>query len=152
MTFERTTDYELIKKIVSHPKVYPYVSDDHSPAPQDWKPIENDVVWYVLVKDGGEILGMWIFIPETQVCWKVHTCLLPNAYGERARKAAKLMAQWIWENTTCLRIVTDVPKYNRLAYHFARAAGMQEFGLNPRSYMKSGILHDQILLGMSKCQ
>jgi len=152
VTFERTRDYALVKSIITHPAVYPYVSDDYSPAPKDFKPFEHDALWYVLVKDGEELLGLWMFSPESEICWKVHTCLLPNAYGERAKLAAKQMAKWIWDHTACLRIVTDVPEYNRLAYHFAKKAGMTEYGRNPKSYMKSGILYDQILLGVSKCQ
>jgi len=153
MTFERTTDYALIKRIVTDKSVYPFVSDDYSPAPKDYEPIKSDAVWHVLVRDGEEVLGLWIIIPQNAVCWEIHTCLLPNAYGERAKRAGKQVVQWIWDNTTCLRLVTNVPEYNRLAHKFAKAAGMIEYGRNPKSYMKTQILHDQILLGMSKpCQ
>jgi len=152
MTFERTKDYELVRQIVTHPDIYPFVSDDYSPAPNDYKPFESDSIWYVLAKDGDELLGMWSFVPDNAICWQVHTCLLPTAGGKRAKRAAKEMAEWIWQNTTCLRLVTNVPDYNRQASIFARWAGMVEFGRNPKSYMKTGILHDQILLGISKCQ
>ena len=150
MTFERTTDYGLVKKIATHPEVYPFITDDYSAAPSEYRPFESDSIWYVLAKDGEEILGMWTFIPENAICWQVHTCLLPTAGGSRAKKAAKEMAEWIWKNTTCLRLVTNVPAYNRKASIFSRWAGMSEFGRNPKSYMKTGILHDQILLGISR--
>jgi RimJ/RimL family protein N-acetyltransferase len=149
LTFERTKDYALVKEIATHPAIYPFISDDYSPSPNDFKPFEDDAIWYVLVKDGDELLGMWMFAPENAICWQVHTCLLPNAYGKRAKQAALEMANWIWTNTTCLRLITSVPEYNRQASIFARWAGMEEYGRNPESYMKTGILHDQILLGMS---
>lgn len=148
MTFERTTDYALVREIATHPRVFPFISDDYTPA--DWKPIESEAVWYVLVRYGEELLGMWTFTPQNAICWEVHTCLLPNSWGEKAKVAAREMAEWIWANTGCLRLITNVPEYNRLALKFAKEAGMEEFGRNPKSYMKTGILHDQILLGMSK--
>jgi RimJ/RimL family protein N-acetyltransferase len=150
VTFERSRDWDLIKSIVTHPKVYPHVSDDFSPSPGFWEPIESEQVWYVTVRDGCELLGLWAFIPENHICWKVHTCLLPIAYGQRAARAAKEMARWVWENTPCLRLITDVPAYNLLAHRFAERAGMVEFGVNPASYQKNGVLYDQIMLGMSR--
>ena len=150
LNFERSQDYTLIRQIITHPAIWPHVSDDYTPKPEEWKPAENDSVWYVLVYDGGELLGLWTFIPETAICWKVHTCLLPCAWGYRSRIAARQMAEWIFANTACLRIITDVPEYNRHALKFAKDAGMHEFGYNAASYMKNGILHGQHLLGISK--
>lgn len=149
---ERTTDVELIKRVVTDPAVYPHASDDYSPSPAAWEPLVDDCIWYVKASDGDELLGLWMFHPENAICWKVHTCLLPNAYGARAKVAAKMMAEWLWDHTPCQRLVTDVPAFNRLAFHFARRAGMEQFGVNPKSFMKNGQLHDQILLGMSRSE
>jgi len=150
VTFKETRDWELIKDIVTHPKIYPYVSDDFSPAPEQWEPIDSAVAHYVVIRDGDDLLGLWAFYEHTPIVWNVHTCLLPAAYGQRARRAAKEMAAWIWANTKCLRLTTEVPERNRLALHFARDAGMAEYGFNPASYMKNQQLCGVHLLGMSK--
>ena len=150
ISFERSFDYGQIKSIITHQRIYPFVSDDFSPAPADYRPLESEKVWHVLVKDDAEVLGLWILVPENEICWKIHTCLLPNSWGERAKQAAKLLAKWIWENTPCLRVITDVPEYNRVALKFAKEAGLAEFGVNEESFMKNGELHDQIMLGISK--
>ena len=150
ISFERTTDWPLVKKIVTHPMIYPHMSDDFAPAAEAWKPIQDESFWYVLVREEKELLGLWILHPENAICWKIHTCLLPSAHGEKARAAVKYFANWVWENTPCHRVNTDVPIYNRLAYRFAKRAGMTEYGLNPRSWMKNGRLHHQIMLGISR--
>lgn len=150
MKFERTENWELIKKIVTHPRIYPAVSDDFSPKAEDWEPIKDENAWYVVVGDGEEMLGLWALFPENRICWKVHTCLLPKAYGERAKVAAGEGSAWVWANTPCLRLITDVPIFNRLALKFALYAGFTQFGVNPKSYMKYGKLHDVIMLGISK--
>jgi RimJ/RimL family protein N-acetyltransferase len=149
-TFERSEDWELIKKIVTHRRVYPAVSDDFSPPADKWEPVKHAEAWYVIARDGEETLGLWALFPDNRICWKVHTCLLPKAYGERAKIAVREAIAWVWANTPCLRVVTDVPEYNRLALKFALDAGLTQFGLNPKAYMKDGKLHDVIMLGISK--
>jgi len=148
--FERSSDYELIRSIMTHPRIYDKIADDSSPAPADYHPPEHEAIWYVMVRDAGELLGLWMFCPQNAVCWEVHTCLLPAAWGDRGQAAARLLPEWIWENTCCRRIITNVPTTNRLALHFALKAGMRMFGVNPRSYLKRGVLCDQIMLGISQ--
>lgn len=149
MTFERSKDWQAIKTIVTHARVYPHITDDFSPARDKWEPLTNGAVEYILVRDKDEVLGLWAF-EVGSVCWRVHTCLLPCAWGKRGIEAAEQMAQWIWTNTPCLRIITEVPSYNTLAFRFATSAGMERYGVNPQSYMKNGKLWDVSLLGISK--
>ena len=150
MSVERSMNSELIKAIATHPSVYPFISDDFSPSPEQWQPVINEDSLYLVFRDGETALGMFALFPENRVCWKVHTCFLPVGYGESAKQAAQICQQWMWENTPCVRIVTDVPEYNAIAHRFARAAGLTEYGRNPRSYLKNGKLWDVILLGISR--
>jgi len=150
INFSESKDWETIRNIVTNQKIYPYVSDDFSPAPENYQPIQQEQAHYVLVRDGDELLGLWAFCEHTHICWQVHTCLLPIAYGERARIAAREMAEWIWNNTYCLRVITEIPEYNRLALRFARQSGMIDFGFNHACYLKHGVLYGVYLLGMSR--
>ena len=150
MTFERTRDYELIRSIMSHRRIYPFITDDLCPAVEDFRPAHSDAIWYMLAKDEGDLLGMWIFVPQNGICWEVHTCLLPVGWGERGARAARELAGWVWQHTECRRIITNVPECNRLALRFAMRAGMETFGRNKQSFLKSGKVHDQIMLGLSR--
>lgn len=150
MRFERTTDYTLVREIMTHPRLYPWLADDLAPAREELQPVQHPAIWYVLVFDGEELLGLWMFSPQNSICWDVHTCLLPGHGFRRARQAAREMAEWIWEHTPCRRIVTSVPSDNPAALRFAEAAGMRRYGVNERSWLKGGELLDQVLLGMSK--
>lgn len=140
----------LVRQIMITEPNYRMSSDDGSPAVEDFMPPDHPSLWYVLAYRGDLLLGMWAFLPENSVSWDVHTRLLPVAYGRWGLAAAKELAKWIWENTPCRRITTKVPSFNRLALAFAKKAGMVEMGVNPKSFLKGGVLYDQILLGMSK--
>lgn len=150
MTFERTFNWETVKAIMTHPKIWPHITDDFAVKVEVFEPITHPSAWYVLVKDGEELLGLFALYPENHICWKVHTCLLPNAWGKRAKQAAREGVQWVFNNTECLRLITDVPEYNALALRFANMGGMEPFGVNHKSYQKDGKLHDVTMLGISK--
>lgn len=136
---------------MTHSRVYPHISDDYSPNSANYRPFEDESLWYVLVtSDDGELLGLFLFVPQNAINWEVHTCLLPKAWGPIARKAGRGMAEWVWANTLCHRITTSVPESNRLALQFALACGMTIFGRNEKSILKGGRLQDQVLLGISR--
>ena len=150
MTIERTHDMPLVRSVITHEKIWPMVADDLAGAREDFIPLDHPATCYLSARDGDHLLGIWMLNPENSVTWDVHTCLLPSAWGALAIKAACHAIQWVWDNTPCRRLVTKVPVFNRLALRFARMAGMVEYGRNPRSFLKNGELHDQILLGISK--
>jgi len=150
LQFERTHDMMLAREILTHPKIWPWITDDSSPAPELFHPVDAEAYHYLVVRDVTELLGLFLFSPQTSVCWEVHTCLLPSAWGPRAAQAAREAQGWIWLETRCRRIVTAVPIYNRLALRFALAAGMTQYGRDPLSFERGGRLWDRILLGVSK--
>jgi RimJ/RimL family protein N-acetyltransferase len=150
ITFEPTHDLALIRSIFVHPRVWPYISDDGSPAVENFQPIDHAGVLYLLAFDGETLLGLWMFVQQNAVTVEVHTALLPGHGYRRGREAARGAAEWIWAHTKCQRIFTNVPACNRIARKFAEAAGMTEFGTNFKSYLKNKVLQDQTLLGISR--
>jgi RimJ/RimL family protein N-acetyltransferase len=150
VVIERTKDWELIKRIVTDKSVYSKVSDDESPAAKDWQPSQHEQAYYLLVKNGIDELGIFYVAPQNGVTYQVHTCLLPHAYGPKAAVAAKELLDWVFENTNCERLVTEIPEYNSLALRFALKAGMEKYGYNPKSFKKDGVLHGVMMLGISK--
>lgn len=149
MQIVRTTDIELIRQAMTHPKIYPHVSDDGSPAPEDYEPPLSDVMYFLAAYYAGQFLGVFLFHPHNHVCYEVHTCLLPDAWG-MAEVCGKAAVAWMFANTPCQRVITNVPANNRLALRLSKAVGLEQFGLNERSFLKEGVLRDQIMLGISK--
>lgn len=148
---QRLTSAELIAGTIGHPRVYPQSADDFSPAPEQLPALTNpNAALYLGAFDGPEYLGLFVVEQRNGILFEVHTCLLPTAWGERAVECAKRCARWIFDNTTCRRIVTSVPDGNLLALRLAKAAGMVEYGISPRSIQRGGRLLDQRLLGIDK--
>lgn len=149
MTFERTTDYDLIRRVFTHPAVYRHLGDDFSPAAADFAVNEHPDIWYVIARDELGVLGVITFIPQSRILWEMHLCLLPDAWGSRAAKMGDSLYQWVWTNTPCRRITGAIPATNRLAIRWARVSGMEQYGTNPRAFRKGGRLIDLVLMGIS---
>lgn len=150
VTYERTTDWNLIKEIVTHPRLYTWATDDFSPPASEFEPNNDPRIWYLIVwSDSDHRLGLLTFLGQSTVLWEVHCCLLPSCWG-RSAEALTGAFDWIFGNTSAQRIVATIPIYNRLALKLAEAADMKLYGANPKSFMKNGELHDTLLFGISK--
>lgn len=153
MRIERTYDMELVRRITVDPAVYPYVSDDGSPEPEDFEPVESDVIYYLLVLDNDEnVLGLFLVHPHNTILYEIHTCLLATCRGSKADEAAQKVLAWIFENIPCHKLMTHVPEHNRSALHFAERAGLKREGINAQSFLKNGEICDQFLLGITRTE
>lgn len=152
MRIERTKDRDFVNSVIRHPKIYPHVSQDFSPAPEkfDCAPMiaAEGILFLAPVFDSGPG-GVFMVHPHTHIVHEVHTCILPEYWGRSAEAGAGLI-RWVFEHTPCLKLITHVPVNNRLAYKLARTVGMVDEGRLTRSYLKNGVLLDQIILAISK--
>lgn len=154
MTYRRLdaailADAELILSAITHPAIYRHVVDDLGPKREDFAVMPSPDVWYMGAFEHDLFMGVFAFFPQNSVCWEVHTCLLPHAWGSSVA-IARDMAAWVFSNTPCMRIITSVPDLNRLALRLAESVGFKRYGVNERSWLKDKQLRDQIVLGLSK--
>lgn len=143
-------DVGLITETICHPRIWPSVSDDGSGLPEQFAPQLSDSIIYLGMFESSRFIGLFMLHPHNTICWEVHTCLLPEAWGKTANLCAELCIEWIFDNTACQRLITNVPAGNSLAKRLASSVGMQVFGTNPKSFLKNGVALDQIMLGISK--
>lgn len=146
---ERLHDRALIAETLAHHRVYPWISDDASPGPEYVGDAISDSALY-LGAFSDEYLGLFMVHAHNGALYEVHTCLLPAAWGSRAARAAQALIAWVFDNTPCQRLITNVPDDNPLALRFAERAGLVLYGTNPRSILRGGVLRDQAMLGINK--
>jgi len=146
----RSRDYKAIRDLVTDPAVFPFVADDFVPRPELWEPPESDLIHYLLASDDQSCFGFAVFMPRTHTCYEAHIGFLPRSYGAIAIAAFKEMLDWMWANTTAVRIVGEIAQENRKAIKFAVGAGFEPYGVNSKSILRDGVLHDQLCLGISR--
>jgi RimJ/RimL family protein N-acetyltransferase len=149
ISLEPSRDFVLIRSILTDPRIYGHVACDSCPSPRDFHIQEDTPHLFVLLRVGGKPQGVWMF-EKRGTEYEVHTALKREAYGGVAHEGALRMAEWLWNNTDCERLTTRVPVQNRLALAFAKAAGMKEYGISEKSFLKNRIMHDQVLLALDR--
>ncbi len=142
----RTRDMHIVRDIMLHPKVWPYLHDD---GLDDFHPTDEEHIYWMLVRDESPA-GVFMVYAHNSICYEMHTAILPRIWGSEAAHAAQLLLAWAFSEMPCQKMITSVPSYNRMALRFAKQGGMTVEGTNRFSYLKNGVLHDQILLGITK--
>jgi RimJ/RimL family protein N-acetyltransferase len=149
MTFAPTRDFTLVKSTLTHDSQMRMSSEDATDA-ASWEPNEDPRLLYLAVRDGGQLLGIFTFVPQNAICFEIHAAVLPLAWGHRSRQALRGALEFAWRETPARRVVASIPAYNRLAIALGRSAGMTQYGVNSNSFLRHGELWDQVLLGISK--
>ncbi len=139
---KRTTDMELVSRILNHPQVFDGITDDLSP-----KPCVPDPTHLFVVNE--ERTGLCQVTPFTGTTCVVHIAALPKLWG-RFAPFVKEVIEWGWENTRYTKIIGFTPACNRAALALARRAGFKEEGRITKSFLKNWELYDMIVFGLSK--
>lgn len=142
---EQTDDTDFIERCITHPKVWMASKDDGAGDPElFFLELDGKAIW---LRAGDD--GVFMLHPHNSVMWECHTMLLPSAYG-RAVELGKEALQWAWDNTGIMRVITNVPAFNPLALRMAKRVGFEQYAVNPNSFLKDGVLHDQFVLGINR--
>jgi RimJ/RimL family protein N-acetyltransferase len=121
--------------------------DGAAPA-EEFRPAEDEQLWYVLVKRGDQVLGLFLLAPHTNVCYEAHMMLLPEGrLGRRSIAAYEFGMDWVREHLDCKKIIGNIPDYNEAALRMALASGYRIIGTNTRSLRHNGRLIDQTIVG-----
>lgn len=135
--------------MICHPKLYRHLFDDHVGPVAEWVPVDHELVSYVGVRDGEELIGVIIVGMHSLEMWECHEAFLPSAWGRKARRAAREFAEWVWKNKSVQRVIGHIAA-NPVALAYAKAAGMEECGRHPKAFMKNGKLEDIIIVGANR--
>lgn len=150
MRIERTTDPVLILSVVTHPAIYPHISDDSAPAAERFVPPIGDGLYWLAAWEGEALAGAFFLHPWNGITFEVHTCILPEFRGAKSRAATSAMLAWMFTQTHCEKVVTHVPAINQKALRLARDSGLKDEGVNRQSFKLNNQIFDQHLLGITR--
>ncbi len=144
--FQRSYDYAAIEKLVTSDRwAWAAMTDDTCPSREDFRMPEKPEMWFVLVREEKELVGVWSLHPETETSASMHCCLVRSVWGEKARAIAKEWLAWVRDNTPFTRLTTAIPECQRPALAWVRRVlGMREFNVIHEIYPKHGRMHNLI--------
>ena len=133
-------DADWLRAIVTHPKVWPWVSEDGY-EPSKYEPQFSTSV-YLKTSEAGFLS----FKPVTRCCCEVHICMLPKVRDalEQARRALAWMAE-----RGIKRFMAKIPSVNKHAIRLARQCGFIECGRLHSVCARGGKMVDLIVMEAS---
>jgi len=137
---------EDAESIISHPDIYPFVSDDGSVERSQFK-LPDGMIGLV-VYDPDPVACVCIHLRSTCMC-ELHVQVLPDARN-KSFEYGKAMLAWIWDNMTVDKLVGLVHDNRTLAYTLK--LGFKKEGECPASLKQNGQLINQTHIGMERCQ
>lgn len=150
MIYHRTSNLELVDRILRQREIYEISSDDYSPDPEQFKANRDPAIWYVLAGNA-DLLGIFALFPQNTICWEVHLAMMPWATTNEKWAAARGFLPWLWKHTPCQRVTAEVPAFNRAARMYAvHGLGLRCVGRQHGAFLKYGELHDLVLFGRSR--
>lgn len=144
---------DKINDIMTHPDIYPDCTDDGSPRAMDFDisvSLECESIYHLAWIEDGVWKGLALLKPWNTITYETHVCVLPEFRGASAVQFGKDVIAWMFRNSKCRKIVAVLPETNKRALSFALSVGMKEEGFIKKSFLKSGKVLNQLLLGIEK--
>jgi RimJ/RimL family protein N-acetyltransferase len=118
-----TDNHQLMWETMTHASVYPHISDDTCPPPEEFiLPPLSDQIFCAECLNDGEYMGCFCFFEQNDDEAEIHTCMLPKAKG-LGKQFGDKMAQLFFSTKKYSIISTFVPENNILAKKLALKCG-----------------------------
>ena len=147
---KRTKDYSLINSILTNPAIYETITQDGASPASEYKTPEDDAVYYLLVEEEGEPIGLYIVHRDSMVSHKVHANILTEYRPKYSNKSAQDLIEWVFSNTDIVKLNAEIPYKYQNVISFTEKAGFTIEGIRRHAYLKDGVVYDVALLGLMK--
>ena len=149
MTFETTTDYQLITSILTNPRAYECMRNDSSPKLEAFavEPMRG-VRWVVGWVRSVPVAAIMLIRNRKKA--QIHFCIVPQAWGVAHQIAEKFLG-WVWRADRQLqKLVALVPSHNRPVVKMAHRHGWRYEATAPNQGTKRGKPFDIMMFVMER--
>lgn len=135
----RTFDPSLFNKIANEPSLRPTLGP---PGRLDFTNVAADPINYLLVNDEG---GFFVQPGLDGSYFEVHTIFPVGTNPRKVLRFAFQMRDYMFTETPCIRLYTQVPTDNIGADHLSRITGFVEIGFRPNAWKPGVGISDRYL-------
>lgn len=131
-------------------ELWDYLRDDTTMSPEDFHAfLDDDARWYVSWEDG-DIVGVYYAHRINTATWEVHTHVRPKFWGSgKGLSHSRAGLDAIIADTRALKIIATIPASAGPVLQVAESLGFEREGRRKESFLRDGILHDEIIFGLS---
>lgn len=146
-------DANEVNDLMRDPSVYPHLIDDSCPPPEEYDaaPILADSKIYILGWfEDSKLVGLWLGYPLNGITYQTHICISEGYRGGRVVRASIRAVRWMFDNSPCRKLVIFVPDCSTTVKIIAKAIGFEREGRLKNSFLRNGVLMDEIIYGLEK--
>lgn len=133
------------KTILTDPVIYETITSDNAPPVDQYEPEQALYIGGFM----GEIFGLFVFHPKSQILWQTHIQVLPG-YRTYSMEFAKKGLEWFWQNTSVLKLCAEIPSKYMNVLNFGLKNGFKIDGRIDNAYLKGGELHSIYYLSLER--
>ena len=151
MNIVQLYDVNAIRSIMLHEDIFSDIIDDTYNGVSYVPDVEKEIFLGVILDN--TLIGVYRLHWVTGVTLEGHAHILKKYRKEYSKKSAFLAMSWILKNIKlCEKIDAYVPKCSSNIINFLTLCGFLREGISMKSYKKNNILHDRILLGITRAR
>lgn len=133
-----TEDAERIAKVMRHPSIWPFVSDDFTP--DNWQPHFDSGRAYLMPDDD---TACFVFSQHSGYMVEGHLAVLPEGRHKGLEMAAEAL-DWVRDNTQAKACIGFIRADNEKARRYVERAGFVLKAIIPRGAAKDGRCMDVV--------
>ena len=144
MIIKQTRKLKHINGVLSAPEVSRWSGDDLSP--KQLKELRDDSI-YLVAEHEGHIVGSFSFRAVGSIELECHVSFKKCAWGATL-EAGMMAIDYILANTSARKLSAKIPEDNDRAVFYALRLGFKIEGISRASFLRNGMLINQVYLGL----
>ena len=150
MIIERTRDIDLINTIMFDDDIFDTVSEDGATKDRQRFDVYNEYWLKVLVNN--ELVGLYNLHHTNKSTLEAHVHILKKFRGEHSVNSILKVYEWLVENcgSEVVKFISNIPVIYPNVLRFCLSNGFKHEGVNRKSYLKNGSIHDVDMVGITK--
>ena len=139
-----------VEAVIKDPEIFGRIAEDGHDL-ESYKITHNESQCFFTLESEGAVIGVWILYPANKSTLNIH-CNILKEHREHGKEAGRLILEWFVNNAASnyKKLNAEIPVIYPEVYHYTRAYGFKDEGINRASIMKGGALVDQFRLGLTR--
>ena len=145
----RTYDRQLIERVLSTPCIAEAISEDGAEVSEMAIEVQGEL-WVNVWDRLGNTVAIYNLHMHNSVTVEIHAHVLPEYRKEHSYATGMVVLAWFRDNYPDFKkIIAQIPANCGNVVSFIERFGFRQEGVNRLSYLKNGVLMDQLWYGMT---
>lgn len=145
----RTKDKDLVNEFMRSPDIFDVISEDGM-KPEDFEADVERECWLAIGDGSGSVIALYNYHCHNSVTVEIHAHVLPEYRKKYSYATGMAALRWLVERAPQYKkVIAQVPEIHENVIKFIERFAFTREGVNRLSYVKGGVLMDQVCFGIT---